>query len=184
MKNLIITIAIICAAVIAAVAQPRAIGVRAGYNFEVSYQHSTGTGMIEVDAGFSPFLYQNIVHYSEPGTPTNQTYRYGRAQAVIFYDFILNPVTNFNLYLGAGVGVSWGYGELFEVPHYSHTGTLINYRRLGLPLGLQAGLEYEIPSIPLNLSLDWRPMVNLFGIYQENLSTYLLNIAAGIRYRF
>ena len=54
MKNLIITIAIICAAVIAAVAQPRAIGARAGYNFEVSYQHELANGMLEVDAGFSP----------------------------------------------------------------------------------------------------------------------------------
>lgn len=183
MKNLIITIAIICAAVIAAVAQPRAIGARAGYNFEVSYQHELANGMLEVDAGFSPFLFQKGVMYDIDGNPMEQTYYYGRAQITLVYDWLMNITPNLNWYIGPAVGVSWGYGEFFDIPHYDKNGNLTTYRRLGLPAGGQIGLEYNF-DFPLNLSLDWRPMFNIFGLRQGDLVPNLLNIAAGIRYRF
>ena len=43
----------------------------------------------------------------------------------------------------------------------------------------QIGVEFEIPSVPLNLSLDWRP------VYYFNYGGFgWQGIALGIRYRF
>jgi len=183
MKKFLTTIAILALTVVAVTAQPRAIGARAGYNFEISYQHSLSSGMLEVDAGFSPFLYQTGVRYDDDGTAIPMTYHYGRAQIAAFYDWVMPIVTNFNWYVGLGAGVSWGYGEFFDVPHYDNQGKLTTYRRLGLPVGGQIGLEYDF-NFPMNLSLDWRPMFNVFALRQGDLVPNLLNIAVGVRYRF
>ena len=169
----------------AVVAQPKAVGLRAGYNFEASYQHrvGAGSGMIEADAGISPFLYSKGYYFDIDGNRIPQTYRYGRIQAVAFYDWLMSISNSMNWYVGAGVGVSWGYGDFFNDPHYNSSGKLTTYRRLGLPIGLQIGIEYNL-NIPLNLSLDWRPMINLFGLRQGDLVPNLLNVAVGVRYRF
>ena len=183
MKNLITTIAIICATVVAVMAQPRAIGARLGYNFEVSYQHTLTSAMLEVDAGFSPFLHQKGIMYDEDGTSYVMNYHYGRAQLMVAYDWLMDIVPNLNWYVGITAGVSWGYGEFFNTPHYNKDGKLITYRRLGLPVGGQIGIEYNF-NIPLNLSVDWRPAVNVFGLRQGDLVPNLFNFALGVRYRF
>ena len=183
MKRTLITIAILALTIGAIVAQPRAIGARLGYNFEVSYQHETATGMIEVDAGATPFIFQKAIMYDEDYNPVEFTYRYGRAQAVVFYDWMMDIATDFYFYVGAGLGVSWGYGEFFDLPRYNKRGELVKYSRLGLPVGAQVGFEYDF-GIPLNLSLDWRPMINMFGLRQGDFTSNLLNVAIGVRYRF
>lgn len=185
MKRTLTTIVILALTVGAIMAQPRAVGVRAGYNFEASYQHEVGlgSGMVEVDAGISPFLFSKGYYLDVDGNRIPTTYRYGRAQLVVFYDWKMSILSNLNWYVGVGAGVSWGYGVFFDSPHYNINGSLTTYRRLGLPAGLQLGIEYELP-IPLNLSLDWRPMVNVFALRQGDLVSNLLNIAVGVRYRF
>ena len=185
MKRTLTTIVILALTVGAIMAQPRAVGVRAGYNFEASYQHEVGlgSGMVEVDAGISPFLFSKGYYLDVDGNRIPTTYRYGRAQLVVFYDWKMSILSNLNWYVGVGAGVSWGYGVFFDSPHYNNSGSLTTYRRLGLPAGLQLGIEYELP-IPLNLSLDWRPMVNVFALRQGDLVSNLLNIAVGVRYRF
>ena len=169
----------------AVVAQPKAVGLRAGYNFEASYQHEVGltAGMVEVDAGISPFLYSKSYYFDDYGNRLPITYRYGRVQVVAFYDWLMRITNSMNWYAGVGVGVSWGYGVFFNDPHYNRAGNLTTYRRLGLPAGVQVGIEYNF-GIPLNLSLDWRPMINLFGLRQGDLVPNLLNVALGVRYRF
>lgn len=179
MKKILFTIAIICLTVVAVMAQPRAIGARAGYNFELSYQHETASGMFEVDAGVTPFLTYNAYYSNGVGDDYWDLFHYGRVQAMVLYDYIVNPAANFNIYFGAGLGVSWGYGDLFDI---TFTNSNQQIRRLGLPVAAQIGLEYELP-IPLNLSVDWRPSVNLFSL-RESLGSKLLNVALGIRYRF
>jgi hypothetical protein len=182
MKNLITTITILCATVIVAVAQPRSFGVRAGYNFELSYQHATSSGMVEVDAGITPFLtYKGVMLVDGEAFP--QIYNYGRTQLTLSYDWLMDIVPNFNWYIGPAVGVTWGYGEYFEKPHYDKNGKLVTARRLGLPIGFLVGMEYEFKA-PLNLSIDWRPMVNVFGFNQFDYSSTLLNLALCLRYRF
>lgn len=88
----------VCAALLvfaaAAVAQPRAIGVRAGWGAEVSYQHTLGAqNFLEVDLGWS----------------------FGNSLSVAAaYDFDIAPVGPFNFYAGpaahAVIGGGFGLG--------------------------------------------------------------------------
>ncbi len=183
MKKTLTLIAMIALTAGVAIARPRAVGARVGYNFEASYQHELITGMLEVDAGLSPFITSTGIEYTEDGDRITHHYRYGRAQVMLLYDWLANITDDLYWYIGAGVGVSWGYGEFFDAPHYDKQGKLTDYRRLGLPVAAQIGLEYDF-GIPLNLSIDWRPGVNLFGLRQGDLTSNLLNIAIGVRYRF
>ena len=57
-------------------AQPKTIGARLGYNFELSYQHQTENGMVEIDAGYSPFITQKGVFIDEDGDLNVRKYRY------------------------------------------------------------------------------------------------------------
>ena len=167
----------------AVMAQPRAIGARAGFNFEASYQHKAKSGMVELDAGVSPFIHQSGIMFDANNIPVEVSYSYGRAEAVVLYDWLFDVASSCYLYVGAGAGVSWGYGEFFNLPRYNKKGKLVQFSRLGLPVGAQVGFEYDF-NIPLNLSLDWRPMINLFGIRQGDFTSNLLNVAVGVRYRF
>ena len=135
MKRTLTTIVIIALTVGAIMAQPRAVGVRAGYNFEASYQHEVGlgSGMVEVDAGISPFLFSKGYYLDIDGNRIPTTYRYGRAQLVVFYDWKMSILTNLNWYVGVGAGVSWGYGVFFDSPHYNNNGSLTTYAGNGNP---------------------------------------------------
>ena len=184
MKKLLTTIAIICVTVITVIAQSNSFGTRIGYNFELSLQHPlASSGMLEFDAGVTPFIFQKGVMYNEDGTAVNLQYTYGRVQAVFAYDWIMDILPSFYWYLGAAVGVSWGYGEFFDSPHYDKNGKLITYRKLGLPIGAQIGLEYEFKA-PINIIVDWRPMINVFGFSQGDYTSYLYSFSLGVRYRF
>ena len=183
MKRILTTIVMMGLMAGIAVAQPKAIGARIGYNFEVSYQHSLPNGMLEVDAGVSPFITQKAYIFDANGVLIPQIYRYGRAELILVYDWDMNIANNWYWYIGIAAGVSWGYGDFFNTEHFNKNGNPVTYRRLGLPAGAQIGLEYDF-KIPLNLSVDWRPMINLFGLRQGDFTSNLLNVALGVRYRF
>ena len=51
MKKIILVAAMVLGFAVAAVAQPRAIGVRVGNGGEISYQHALGANFLEVDGG-------------------------------------------------------------------------------------------------------------------------------------
>lgn len=129
-------IAIIAAALVfsvAASAQPKAVGVRIGYGAEVSYQHYLG-GMNFVEADLG-FMSNGF-----------------RLSGI--YDFHIGSAGDFNFYGGPGAQVgfaAWNDGN--------GNG---NVRFLAAIVG-QIGAEYNIPGVPINLSLDWRPAINLTG---------------------
>ena len=52
-------------------------------------------------------------------------------------------------------------------------------------VGGQIGFEWEF-GIPLNLTVDWRPMVNVLGFNNTHYAPYsgLFNFGVGLRYRF
>jgi len=85
MKKILAIAVALFAFVAVASAQPRAIGVRAGYGGELSYQHSIGSNFAEFDLGWM----------------ANGVYLTG------IYDFILAGDGAFNFY--AGPGASLGY---------------------------------------------------------------------------
>ena len=142
MKKFIMVIAAVLCLSSAAFAQSRALGVRATYGAELSYQHSIGSNFVEADLGWFK----------------NGFYLAG------VYDFVFASEGNFNFYAGPGAAVGF----------YNDSETS------GINLGIagQLGLEYNF-NIPLQLSLDWRPVFNFIhgGFGWEG-------IALGIRYRF
>lgn len=158
MKKVILSIFFVCAVATAAIAQPRAIGARIGYNVEFSYQHNIATNwMFDLTAG-----------------ATNYWSSWGRADVTMMFDWILNIHGGWNFYIGPGAGLSYYYS-----PHYDYDG-----HRLGVNVGGQLGFEYQF-GIPLNISLDWRPMWNVlgFGHYDHYYGDFY-GFALGLRYRF
>ena len=47
-------------------------------------------------------------------------------------------------------------------------------------LAAVAGLEYTLRDLPLNFSIDWKPMLNLYAVFEPDL----LDFGLSIRYRF
>ena len=144
MKKVLAILVAAFAFVAVASAQPRAIGVRAGWGGELSYQHNAGAGFLEADLGF---------------IANNGFYVTG------IYDFILGSAGICNFYAGPGA----------QLGFYNYAD------ESGFNAGIagQLGVEFEIPSIPMNISLDWRP------VYYFNYGGFgWQGIALGIRYRF
>lgn len=149
MKKIIIAIAAMLIT-IAASAQTRAIGIRAGWGAEISYQHGLGSNFVEADLG----LFGNS--FCLTGV----------------YDFVFASTEGFDFYAGPGARVGF-FNSVNEegksVP--------------GLCLGVvgQIGARYNFASIPLGLSLDFRPTIGLipgFGFGWND------GFALGIRYIF
>ena len=123
MKKVLAILVAAFAFVAVASAQPRAIGVRAGWGGELSYQHNAGAGFLEADLGF---------------LANNGFYVTG------IYDFILGSAGICNFY--AGPGAQLGFYNVGETSGFN------------AGIAGQLGVEFEIPSVPLNISLDWRPV--------------------------
>ncbi|MBO5562538.1 MAG: hypothetical protein IJ701_02310 [Bacteroidales bacterium] len=142
MKKILIVVAALLGFAVVASAQPRALGVRAGYGGELSYQHYMGgENFAEFDLGWSS----------------------GFINVAAAYDFQVAPVGPFNFYAGPAADL-W----------------LVNEGGIGLGVGGQLGLEYLFSEIPLQISLDWRPMFNLIPATSFGWSGFGL----GIRYLF
>ncbi len=91
MKKILLVAALVLGFAAAAVAQPRALGLRLGYGAELSYQHSFGQNFIEADLGLNTFNALNAA----------ATYNFSIAQFG----------GGFNFYAGPGVALGLGFGE-------------------------------------------------------------------------
>lgn len=165
MKKLGLICVLMAAFAAIAVAQPRAIGARLGYGAEVSYQHSLSEeNMVSVDLGLPGFL---------------------GLEAAATYDW-LNPgghtipwehKGSWNWYAGVGAGAGF-YGFNWITGFAGVAGRI--------------GVEYNF-WFPLQLSLDYRPLVGLgFGDGGDSYGRVWFNtdglfaggIALGVRYVF
>ncbi|MBQ9451594.1 MAG: hypothetical protein IJU34_09830 [Bacteroidales bacterium] len=145
MKKFIAILVGVLAFAAVATAQPRALGIRAGYGAELSYQHGGGAGFLEADLGFLGSGHGFYV--------------------TGIYDFILGSAGIANFYVGPGV----------QLGFYNYD------QKNGFNAGIagQLGVEFEIPSVPLNISLDWRPVY-----YFQYGGFGWSGFALGLRYRF
>lgn len=153
-KIIVLAIALFTAA--ALYAQPRAIGGRLGYGLELSYQHSLGNNMLDIDFGLPGFF---------------------GIEAAATYDWIF-PINSWeeqgtwNWYAGVGAGGGiYGFKDV------------IGY----LGVAGRIGVEYNF-WFPMNISLDWRPLVGP-GFYNNQvgfngLGLFQGGIALSIRYLF
>lgn len=146
MKKFILVMATMLGIAAVAAAQPRAIGVRAGYGAELSYQHTLGGNNFgELDLGWSV----------------------GSVRIGAAYDFLIAPVGPLNFYAGPQAYVGFGPNSDDQTS-------------LWAGVGAQLGLEYCFESIPLQLSLDWKPSFTIV----PGTGFGWQGIALGIRYLF
>lgn len=165
MKKLLIAIIAFLAISVATVeAQPRAIGTRLGYGVDFSYQHSLGKNMLNFELGVPGFL--------TLGT-------------AITYDWVF-PITSWNQEgtwnWFAGVGVGGGWSWPISLGYWESTG-----HAGWVGVAGRIGVEYNF-TFPLQLSLDWRPIIgpafDSGSVYFNFLSLYAGAFALGVRYRF
>lgn len=137
----------------AANAQENAIGVRFGGGQGYGAELSFQTGLFGSRCEFDLGLNSgdNYTHFNLSG----------------IYQWTGDIANGFGWY--AGVGATIGYWD-----------TKNSDADIALGLAGQAGLEYNIPAIPIQLSLDIRPK---FWIL-PNTNFHWGDIALGIRYRF
>jgi hypothetical protein len=69
---------------------------------------------------------------------------------------VIKQVEGFNLYVGGGAHV--GFWNSYKVHPWYEENDARNHVALGVDGIL--GLEYTFKEVPLNLSLDWKPMLN------------------------
>ncbi len=157
MKKIVLTTFAIVAIAVSVVAQPKAIGIRAGGNQELSFQMYTGgygTNMVQLDFG----------SYYFTGLQTTLTYNWLSASS----DNAFAAYGGF----GAAVGFNWGDNDWYprfmdkQDPNYltnlANRKALRRYWFTGV-VG-QIGLEYRFESIPITISVDYRPLLGIeFG---------------------
>ncbi|MFN3530674.1 MAG: hypothetical protein ACK417_12190 [Bacteroidia bacterium] len=97
----------------------------------------------------------------------------------VLYHFFHQPITSeiegLDWFAGAG-GHIWGYRSNFNdrpkwIPLNSSTGIGVDF---------VIGTQYNFPSAPINLSLDWKPAINLIG----GTGWAYSSIAISARYRW
>ncbi len=84
--------------------------------------------------------------------------------STVIYDFNLVSANNFNIYAGPGAFIGF----------HPQTGTL------SAGAVAQIGFEYLFPTIPLEISLDWRPHFHLM----HGFGFVPVGAGLGIRYKF
>lgn len=157
MKKILLGVAFVVAA-ITVNAQNDAIGVRLGagsdYGAEVSYQKGiSDANRMQFDLGL------------------NSRNDYFGAYLTGTYQWKWNLVDNLEWFVGPGAQVGFY--------NYNPAGTNNDKSGLGIGVGGIIGLDYTFSSVPIQLSLDTRPMWNLLGS-----TSYNFGLALGIRYVF
>lgn len=156
MKKVVLILVAVMGFAFAASAQNSAIGVRIGggqgYGAEISFQKSLGEPhRLEVDLGYYGTFGYNIASFGLSGI-----YQFHQE---------IDAVPNLGWFAGAGARVN---ATFFE-------GTYISLGVLG-----QAGVDYHLDALPLQLSLDIRPCLYLI----PGTTFQWGDIALGIRYMF
>lgn len=156
MKKLLLVLVAVMGLSFAANAQ-NAIGLRLGYGNEISYQTAMGANRLELDLGSLDAL---LYHYNWNFLSLTGTYQ---------WTFEL-PVPGLGWYVGPGVMA--GY--------YISEDTTVGGLNLGI--GGIIGLDYKFNGIPLQMSLDARPMYAV--VHPQYFNGIGYSAALGVRYTF
>lgn len=157
MKKMLITL-LLAGLGLCAAAQPRAIGLRAGYGLELSYQHTLDwPHFLEIDMGLDLA--------GDHGFRTTATYN------IVFAEPEWSSVGTWTWYVGPGA--SFGYVD--------ENGK----QNLMLAFVAQLGCEYS-PTAHLGISLDIRPMfgyhVGADHFYTGGMRGFIPTL--GVRFKF
>lgn len=165
MKKLLLVLVFIAGGILATNAQERAIGLRGGYGWELSFQTPVNANRLELDLG----LYGGGNGFNLSG----------------IYQWV-NPINGFpegfNWYAGVGAEVG-----VWTASYSYYDGTSMKEKRnsdLCFGIDGQLGIEYNFADMPLAVSIDWKPSIG-FAPGVDNYSAFRYSGFAGaIRYRF
>lgn len=124
------------------------------------YEHSAG-----IRAGYSSGIsYKGFFRYKMAAVEASMLYNRHGFNLNALYEYHLEPFRNKRLlvYLGGGA-----FGGGWE-------------KELSLGIAGIAGIEYTLRDLPLNLSVDWKPMLNVYRSFAYDL----LDFGVSVRYRF
>lgn len=160
MNRVILVVLISFFAILSARSQPKALGLRLGNDCQVSYVHNIGAHADFIEADLGIQFYYG--------------YSMGLTATAAYNFMIAQPD-----WTEKG---QWGF--------YAGPAVKAGYVWIGgyIAVGAQVGLEYEF-AIPLQLSIDIRPVVGLF-IDSGNLGLYAADVILGalpclsVRYSF
>jgi hypothetical protein len=156
MRKILFTLAVVLFTTAAVVAQPRAIGVRFGYNIEASYQHGLGeANYIQLDAG--------LIYYSS-GIQLAGTYNW------IFATPEWGDYGTWEWFggIGAGLGYNWSLQNAHWKGTVWTTAYSNNWHHFFVGAAGNVGLSFTF-EFPLQLSVDYHPVIGpSFGEYWVN----------------
>lgn len=124
------------------------------------YEHAAG-----VRAGYSSGItYKGFFRYQMTAVEANMYYNRHGLSLNGFYEWHMEPFRNKRWLLFAGPGAFGGNwaGEF------------------SAGVAVIGGVEFMVRDLPLNFSLDWKPMFNLYRVRELDL----LDAGVTIRYRF
>lgn len=157
MKKALLILVAVMGFAFAASAQNSAIGLRLGYGNEISYQTAMGSNRLELDLGSLDAL---LYHYNWNFLSLTGTYQ---------WTFGL-PVDGLGWYVGPGVMAG------FYLSDYADS------KGLNIGIGGIIGLDYKFAAIPLQLSIDARPMYSV--VHPKYFNGVGYSAALGVRYTF
>lgn len=161
MKKIILTLALIVSMAGTLSAQGGStIGLRLGYPTELSYQMGfSDANRIELGLGFRSYGYgigSNYTQFSFSG--------------VYQWVWDLSQIAD---------GVNWYAGVGASVGYYSYNYINVKYSAVPISILGQVGIEYNFSELPLRISLDYRP-----GIQVTSSGGFIGDgFALGVRYR-
>jgi hypothetical protein len=124
------------------------------------YEHSGG-----IRAGYSSGItYKGFFRYKLAAVEADVLYNRHGFNLTGMYEYHMETFRNkrWILYVGGGVfGGNWN-------------------KEFSLGLAAAGGIEYIVRDLPLNFSLDWKPMLNLY----RSMEADFLDFGLSIRYRF
>ncbi len=132
-------------------------GLRLGPDAGITIKHHTGSAALE-----------GILHLSNWFTGFTGLYHF-------FHQPITADLPGLDWYAGAG-GHIWSYRRTSpNLPGWYENGT-----RTGFGVDFALGMQYNFPSAPINLALDWKPAINLIG----GSGIAYSSVGLSIRYRW
>ncbi|MDR0547631.1 MAG: hypothetical protein LBG77_08680 [Dysgonamonadaceae bacterium] len=160
MRKILLVMVLAVSGMFAANAQVdgNAIGLRLGYGAEISYQHALGdANRLELDLG----------------TSIGSGYFGAGLTGAYHWVFDLSTLSKgFNWYVGPGAH--------FALWNYKAVGSIEGRTDFALGIAGQIGIEYNLENIPLQLSLDYRPVF----YFLPSTGGGWDSICFGVRYKF
>lgn len=124
------------------------------------YEHSLG-----IRAGYSSGItYKGFFRHSLNAVQVDALYNRHGLNLSVLYQVHIEPLKSKQWLLFAGGGPFGGNWE----------------NELSLGIAVVGGIEYTLRDLPLSFSIDWKPMMNAYRLFEIDF----LDFGVSIRYRF